>query len=250
MNSQFLLVIFIMVFCFQMTACESQEFRSYQTQRLENLSATSRVEVEKDIVAHNAFFDTFTGSFPPKVWRGHDPDGEFHSEIASANHSGFFVDSPNIPTFYGVGFFHDFSVEQDQFLSIYLSSDHDYTEYGRDSSPSFDLFVPRLYVCDQRIQAVELALIPNDNPAVSDGEFHYVAQTSIPILISRGLISQPQKPLCLTTVYAFSEPAWGGDYYIWEFNDIRIEPYEIQAVMNGLKAQGIEYVYPVDPIYY
>jgi len=245
MNIQYLLLSVVVLVSFQMTACESQEFHNYQLQRIEKLDTTPRLKVEEDIVTYTNFFDRFP---LPVVRLG---IGQFHSEkgVAEFRRPGFFVDAPDLPWFYGVGFFRDFTIDQDVFLSIYLSSDHNFTVYNNGSSPFLDLIVPRLYVCGNFRQGVELAVFPNNKINSSDGQFHHVAQISIPILISQGLISRSQQSLCIKTSYYFKGADFFGDHFYWDFNEIQIEPYKIQAVMDGLKAQGVEYVYPVDPIY-
>jgi len=248
MRYQYLIAILMIVF--QLTACDFEKFHYYQTQQVEKLGTTLRSEVEADIVAQNDFFNSVTHQFSRPIIRL--GIGQFHSEkgIVEFNRPGFFVDKPRLPWFYGVGFFQDFTSDQDQFLSIHLISDHDFTVYNTSSDEAYTaLLVPNIYICDNSVQEVGLAIFPNNKMVFSDNQFHHIAQISIPVLISRGLISEPQKALCIHTYYDFKEPDFSGDKFYWHFNDIRIEPYEVQAVMDGLKAQGIEYIYPPVPIH-
>jgi hypothetical protein len=151
----------------------------------------------------------------------------------------------NHVAYYGNTFFSQLETQKDLFLSIYLSSDHNFTEYRRPSK-HLELFRPFIYICGTSFKGnrLWLTIFPNDQPDVIDNKFHHIAQISIPILIDKGFISNEQKDLCIHTAFFNPDLDYGGEHNKWAFNEVTIESFKIEAFMKELKDKGIDYPYP------
>jgi len=241
---KFLTFLVVLLSALHLTACcKSTEHRKYdQTHYIERLSTTTREEVERDSDQNERYFDIASGLF-------YDTDYSQGGEY----YNGYQWHHPeNQPNTYGKDFYAQFSVEQDQFLTLFLASDHDYQD-GRSSV----LFIPEINFCEGPVRirgSLSTRIYPNTSDTeIADSLHRFKAQISIPILIAKGVI-QPegsQKALCVTAKGFISQ----GDVCSnsvnknWRYNEIRIEANEIESIMNDLKAQGIEYDYPENPIY-
>jgi hypothetical protein len=216
-----------------------------QTQSLEKITSSSRASVEADIIKYKSFFDsvdTYDLMVRVSTWS----NGQFTTE------DQYFEENPYDDVDYGNAFFSQLETKKDLFLSIYLSSDHDFTEYNR-SGTHLELFRPLIYICGtgfednglwQADNGLWLAIFPNDQPDAIDNEFHHIAQISIPILIDKGLISKEQKNLCIHTEFFDPDFGLGGEHKKWVFNEVTIESFKIEALMKELKDKGIDYTYP------
>jgi hypothetical protein len=165
------------------------------------------------------------------------PAGQFTTE------DEYFEKKTNHVAYYGNTFFSQLETQKDLFLSIYLSSDHDFTEYYR-AVKHLELFRPLIYICGTSFSGdnrLWLAIFPNDQPDVIDNQFHHIAQISIPILIDKGLISNEQKDLCIHTAFFDSDFDLGGEHKEWFFNEVTIESFILEALMKELKDKGIVY---------
>jgi hypothetical protein len=210
-----------------------------QTQSLEKITSSTRASVEADIIKYKSFFDSVdTDVLMVRV--ATSPGGQFTSE------EQYFEENPYRDVDYGNAFFSQLETKKDLFLSIYLSSDHDFTEYYRPLK-QLELFRPLIYICGTSFgeNKLWLAIFPNDQPDVIDNNFHHIAQISIPILIDKGLISKEQKDLCIHTAFFNPDSDFGGgEHKKWVFNDVTIESFEIEALMKELKGKGVDYPYP------
>jgi hypothetical protein len=210
-----------------------------QTQSLEKITSSTRASVEADIIKYKSFFDSVDTSLL-MVRVTTIPAGQFTTE------NEYFEVKIIHREYYGNTFFSQLETKKDLFLSIYLSSDHDFTEYNR-SEEHLVLFRPIIYICEtgfSRDNRLWLAIFPNDQPDVIDNQFHHIAQISIPILIDKGLISKEQKNLCIHTEFRDTDFGLGGEHKKWVFNEVTIESFKIEALMKELKDKSIDYPYP------
>jgi hypothetical protein len=230
------------IFCMlNLSACmflPSSTTTHNQTQSLEKITSSSRASVEADIVKYKSFFDSVdTNILMVRVTT--IPAGQFTTE------NEYFEEKTSHRDYYGNAFFSQLETQKDLFLSIYLSSDHDFTEYYRPVK-HLELFRPIIYICGTsfKYNRLLLAIFPNDQPDAIDNEFHHIAQISIPILIDKGLISKEQKALCIYTAFFNPDLDLGGEHKKWVFNEVTIESFKIEALMKELKDKGIDYPYP------
>ena len=87
-----------------------------------------------------------------------------------------------------------------------------------------------------------MLIYPNESTYESSDQHQFRAQSSILIMISKGMIRENDQPdLCVTIRYNQSANAMYcyDDYYEWRFNLLRIPGEQITALMDDLAAQGI-----------
>ena len=95
-------------------------------------------------------------------------------------------------------------------------------------------------------------IYPNESTSEPSDMYKFRAQSSILMMISKGMIRAGEQPdLCVTIRYSQSanDMYCYDDFYEWEFNLLRIPGEQITALMNDLAEQGIVYEYPDEPIY-
>lgn len=207
-----------------------------QVHYLDSMDILSRVEMEELLVKNDEYLH-------------HGDSGCIYDLGFGQMYNGCRWDLKGEPPYhYGAAFFSDITEPKDTFLQVSFRSDHDYKNPNR---YSIKFFSPKLSVCDQE-NSIKLLTLPDDSPNISDSLYGLKSFISIPILISRGLIrpAGQQKALCMTTSNDWIKGTLCNNVIKnWEFNTIRIEANEIEALMQKLADKGVTYEYPETPLY-
>ena len=160
----------------------------------------------------------------------------------------------NLPSSYGVNFFALYPPENDRFFTMDLATSYDLKGYYESKNGDARLMEPWLALCsllgDHPI--LKTLIYPNDSNYESSEQHQFRAQSSILVMISKGMIRADDQPdLCLTILHTQSanDMYRYDDYYEWEFNLLRIPGEQITTLMDDLTAQSIVYEYPDEPIY-
>ena len=218
-----------------------------ETQELVALSSSSRTQVESDIDEFYDWlwsFDPYTAAFGIG---GVGQEGEYRTQST-------WNDSMSLPSSYGVSFFALYPPENDRFFTMDLATSYYLKGYYEGKSGNAQLMEPWLGLCSlpEGHPNLTMLIYPNESTYESSDQHQFRAQSSILIMISKGMIRENDQPdLCVTIRYNQSANAMYcyDDYYEWRFNLLRIPGEQITALMDDLAAQGIVYEYPDEPIY-
>ena len=218
-----------------------------ETQELVGLSSSSRTQVEADIDEFYDWlwsFDPYTAAFG---MGGVGQEGEYRTQST-------WNDSMSLPSSYGVNFFALYPPENDRFFTMDLATSNNLKAYFEGKSGDARLMEPWLGLCSlpEGHPNLTMLIYPNESTYESSDQHQFRAQSSILIMISKGMIREVDQPdLCVTirTNQVPNDMFCYDDYYEWKFNLLRIPGEQITTLMDDLAAQGIVYEHPEEPIY-